>query len=352
MKIRIKKEPLNIDIGTYFKIRNFIFQNKLYSKLGDESLLAPFIEYKKFKNDKEDKVISIKFDKTGIKKIDDQLPLLENALVAKLKAIRLIKINNQPTSVTYEILLKESEQETIILDDNIEPTKNDIITLDKYHLWNPNTVPHCLIAGPTRSGKSRVAYNIIKQLRSITDEKYLFVVDPKNDELREVCRNNFKLKYIETKQERIEQLIDFYFNLMMKRFDEKEKGKLETDFKHAFLIIDELSAFKNFYNTKKEYQEIEKKIKTIAMLGRAARIHIIIMLQQPSAENLSTELRDQLGVRILMGNPVNRETFVMALGQNDKEIFTKEQGEGFISINNKVEDFKAPQILFPREINN
>ena len=75
-----------------------------------------------------------------------------------------------------------------------------------------------------------------------------------------------------------------------------------------------------------------------------------LMLQQPSAENLSTELRDQLGVRILMGNPVNRETFVMALGQNDKEIFTKVTGEGFISINNKVEDFKAPKILFPREI--
>lgn len=350
MKVQIKKIPFKYQLNRYFKMQNFLYQNNLYLVLGDGTFLSPLIKYKTFTNEQNDKILLIEFSKLGVKKIDDQLPLLENALVAKLKAIRLIKINNQPTSVTYEILLKESEQETIILDDNIEPSKNDTITLDKYHLWNPNTVPHCLIAGPTRSGKSRVAYNIIKQLKSITDEKFIFVIDPKNDELREVCRNNFKLKYIETKQERIEQLIDFYFNLMMKRFEEKEKGKLETDFKHAFLIIDELAAFKNFYNTKKEYQEIEKKIKTIAMLGRAARIHIIIMLQQPSAENLSTELRDQLGVRILMGNPVNRETFVMALGQNDKEIFTKEQGEGFISINNKVEDFKAPKILFPREI--
>ena len=350
MKVQIKKTPFKYQLTRYLKMQNFLYQNNLYLVLGDGTFLSPLIKYKTFTNEQNDKILLIEFSKLGVKKIDDQLPLLENALVAKLKAIRLVKINNQPTSVTYEILLKESEQETIILDDNIEPSKNDTITLDKYHLWNPNTVPHCLIAGPTRSGKSRVAYNIIKQLKSITDEKFIFVIDPKNDELREVCRNNFKLKYIETKQERIEQLIDFYFNLMMKRFDEKEKGKLETDFKHAFLIIDELAAFKNFYNTKKEYQEIEKKIKTIAMLGRAARIHIIIMLQQPSAENLSTELRDQLGVRILMGNPVNRETFVMALGQNDKEIFTKEQGEGFISINNKVEDFKAPKILFPREI--
>lgn len=350
MKVQIKKTPFKYQLTRYLKMQNFLYQNNLYLVLGDGTFLSPLIKYKTFTNEQNDKILLIEFSKLGVKKIDDQLPLLENALVAKLKAIRLIKINNQPTSVTYEILLKESEQETIILDDNIEPSKNDTITLDKYHLWNPNTVPHCLIAGPTRSGKSRVAYNIIKQLKSITDEKFIFVIDPKNDELREVCRNNFKLKYIETKQERIEQLIDFYFNLMMKRFDEKEKGKLETDFKHAFLIIDELAAFKNFYNTKKEYQEIEKKIKTIAMLGRAARIHIIIMLQQPSAENLSTELRDQLGVRILMGNPVNRETFVMTLGQNDKEIFTKEQGEGFISINNKVEDFKAPKILFPREI--
>lgn len=350
MKVQIKKTPFKYQLTRYLKMQNFLYQNNLYLVLGDGTFLSPLIKYKTFTNEQNDKILLIEFSKLGVKKIDDQLPLLENALVAKLKAIRLIKINNQPTSVTYEILLKESEQETIILDDNIEPSKNDTITLDKYHLWNPNTVPHCLIAGPTRSGKSRVAYNIIKQLKSITDEKFIFVIDPKNDELREVCRNNFKLKYIETKQERIEQLIDFYFNLMMKRFDEKEKGKLETDFKHAFLIIDELAAFKNFYNTKKEYQEIEKKIKNIAMLGRAARIHIIIMLQQPSAENLSTELRDQLGVRILMGNPVNRETFVMALGQNDKEIFTKEQGEGFISINNKVEDFKAPKILFPREI--
>lgn len=350
MKVQIKKTPFKYQLTRYLKMQNFLYQNNLYLVLGDGTFLSPLIKYKTFTNEQNDKILLIEFSKLGVKKIDDQLPLLENALVAKLKAIRLIKINNQPTSVTYEILLKESEQETIILNDNIEPSKNDTITLDKYHLWNPNTVPHCLIAGPTRSGKSRVAYNIIKQLKSITDEKFIFVIDPKNDELREVCRNNFKLKYIETKQERIEQLIDFYFNLMMKRFDEKEKGKLETDFKHAFLIIDELAAFKNFYNTKKEYQEIEKKIKTIAMLGRAARIHIIIMLQQPSAENLSTELRDQLGVRILMGNPVNRETFVMALGQNDKEIFTKEQGEGFISINNKVEDFKAPKILFPREI--
>ena len=350
MKVQIKKIPFKFEFNKYLKLKNFIYQNNLYITLGDESLLSPIVEYKTFTNEQNDKVVSVKFNKLGIKKIDDQLPLLENALVAKLKALRMIRMINHATYVTYEILLKDNEQERVILDNNIEPSKNDEITLDKYHIWNPNIIPHCLIAGPTRSGKSRVAYNIIKQLKAITDDKFIFVIDPKNDELREVCRNNFKLKYIETKKEKIEQLINFYYNLMIKRFNEKENGKLETDFNHAFLIIDEMAALKNFYNTKKDYQEIEKKIKNIAMLGRAARIHLVIMLQQPSAENLSTELRDQLGVRILMGTPVNRETFVMALGQTEKNILTKQTGEGFISMNSQVEDFKAPQIKFPREI--
>ena len=363
MKVQIKKTPFKYQLTRYLKMQNFLYQNNLYLVLGDGTFLSPLIKYKTFTNEQNDKILLIEFSKLGVKKIDEQLPELENALVAKFNS-NLLRMTRTKTTVIYELILKDTEEETVILDDDIEPVKSDNIILNKYHTWDLNKTAHCLIAGGTGSGKSRVAYHIIKQFKAITNAENIFVIDPKNDELREVCRKNFNIKNIETEKSRIENMVKFYHNLMVKRFSEKEKlGKTEQDFNHAILIIDELAALKNCYNSRKEYSDnFEKYIKDIALKGRAARIHLIVMVQQPSAENLSTELRDQLGVRILMGNPINKETFTMALGQNEQSEIDKGIGEGYIlitssnendkekTVKTKVQDFKAPKILFPREI--
>ena len=85
-------------------------------------------------------------------------------------------------------------------------------------------------------------------------------------------------------------------------------------------------------------------------MGRAANTRVLFISQRPSAE-LFGDIREQLSVRILMGNPVNAETYKMALGENrnNSDIITRKFREGFINYDGKIEDFKAPNILFPDE---
>ena len=81
-------------------------------------------------------------------------------------------------------------------------------------------------------------------------------------------------------------------------------------------------------------------------MGRAANTRVLFISQRPSAE-LFGDIRDQLSVRILMGNPVNAETYKMALGENrnNSDIITRKFREGFINYDGEIEDFKAPNIL-------
>lgn len=369
MKIKLKKTPSSLSLlipTKKNKLKKLLFHNELFIKKIDDSIESALIECKKEKNEQGDTITSVTFHNTNITKIDEKLRKLERLLTSIFDAPMLDKVENF-TNIKYTFITKSIKQDRIILDNEIEPSKEEFITLDKYHTWNLNssTQAHFLIAGTSGSGKSRVVYNILKQIRNITPEENIYIIDPKNDELQEVATDNFELKNVFTPNivddsvnvQDMEEAISNFGRFMARRYKAKREGKVSYEqLKHSFLIIDEFAALKTYYNTRKKdekerLEKLENTIRGIAQIGRAAKCHLILIVQQPSAENLSSEVRNQMHIRLLMGNVINKEIIKMMFGDSEKELYEKEVGQGLILMNsNRIDDFNSPQILFPREI--
>ena len=83
----------------------------------------------------------------------------------------------------YNILVKESANETYYINDEQDTNviDNHTIRLSKYHNWDFQKLPHCLISGNSGSGKSFQLYEIISEAKKLTNQ--IYICDGKNDEL-------------------------------------------------------------------------------------------------------------------------------------------------------------------------
>ena len=354
LKTKLKQEPsiLSSIVPTRRnKLKLFLYQNKLYQKQEGEISLSSTVKWKQYVNDVDDKILELVFQKTA-SPIDEKLADLIPELQALFNAPVLETINNL-NDVIYKLLIKRSDSNPIILDDRFEESADlNSIILDKYSKWDLINIPALLLCGATGSGKSRVAYSIIKQFLSITND--ITVIDPKRHELQEVARHNFGLSNVFTEPEKMKQAIENYYKEMMNRFLEiEEKQLLQSDLTYKLLVIDEYANLKTMF-PKKEAEEIEKHLILIASLARACNMRLVLITQTPSVDNISANLRNNMNIRIMCGNPANPEMFKMAMGINrtEEQLIHKNAGEGYIYLNGKVKDFSSPRILFPREIEN
>ena len=119
--------------------------------------------------------------------------------------------------------------------------------------------------------------------------------------------------------------------------DNFQYGSNFTDhgFKPAWLIFDEMGAFQASGTDKKSKEiivEVMDGIKQIILLGRQAGIFILVSAQQVNASTtLSTELRDNLFLRIALGANSN-EGYRMVFGSAtpDKLKPIEEKGAGYL----------------------
>ena len=86
-------------------------------------------------------------------------------------------------------------------------------------------------------------------------------------------------------------------------------------------------------------------------MSRAKNIHLIFALQRAGTGTIEGDLRDNLTVKIGLGN-LSSQNYEMIFNQrkNENELFDRKAGEGYISINyEKLRLFIAPIIKFPEE---
>ena len=109
------------------------------------------------------------------------------------------------------------------------------------------------------------------------------------------------------------------------------------------IVVDELAALKAMLD-RKEQQQLVDDLKQIALLGRQAKFHLIIGVQQANANNVPTDIREQMGIKILLGNSTATERkFLFTDCQINTEI--ENVGQGIISVNNSpAEIFNVPWI--------
>lgn len=205
--------------------------------------------------------------------------------------------------------------------------------------YNPIKCPHVLVAGGTGSGKS--IFITFFTLELLKKKSEIFICDPKNADLGSlsVYLGNEK---VATTSNNIARIVRLAVEEMKERYEfmnAPENFKYganfsDFNFHQIWLIFDEIGAFVATATDKKSKEvvnEVMDGIKQLILLGRQAGTFVLVSGQQINANNLNTELRDNLGLRLALGSN-SQEGYRMVLGSATPENFPKieEKGAGLL----------------------
>lgn len=139
--------------------------------------------------------------------------------------------------------------------------------------------PHLLIAGMTGSGKSVLLNQLIRRMKG-----QMYLIDLKKVELIKYKRK--ACMYADSTRGAIKTLT-FTLDLIERRYQrmQKQKQKLSTQ-EDVWIIIDELADL--MVTCKKEAEPL---LTRIGQIGRAARVHLVMATQQPSAKIIPTSIK-------------------------------------------------------------
>ena len=147
-----------------------------------------------------------------------------------------------------------------------------------------------LIAGTIGSGKSTIENMIIRFMLGLNEPSYMVLIDPKRVELQGWKDNNRTLWYANTPEDIYDTLLRVN-DLMYLRLDRmNSKGLKVSDEPHVFCFVDEMTILMQSKG-KKEYAKV---FSDICLLGRAARIHLILCAQNCTQKDIPATIRDNM----------------------------------------------------------
>lgn len=206
--------------------------------------------------------------------------------------------------------------------------------------------PHLLIAGATGSGKSVALNTIIFNLMKEKNNEFI-LIDPKRVEFYQFRNSSqlYNFKIIEEINESIEVLEDIK-SVMMLRFEDLKKYDCKSIIEfnsiiveerkkmtHIFICVDELAFLIN-QNKKKVTQLLSE----IAMLGRAAGIHLILATQRPDRKIIDGQILANISIVIGLKVRTSIESRLI-ISSNDLTQL-KAPGNAIISNGLQFEKFK------------
>lgn len=258
-------------------------------------------------------------------------PMFNCELVEKHHIGRYLRYEFMPLKYKKRIVMEGTEApETTYYDTKIYITHQI--------LWDFVKAPHALITGVTGGGKTYFLFYMIRELFKRSAEVRL--LDPKVSDLSFMKNVIGAEKVADTKGQIFKQLREANEE-MERRFrmmSESEQYKLGSNFRNFdlppyFVIFDEVTAFTSTLD-KKELQEMNDYLINIIMKGRQAGVFMFLTAQRPDADVIKGNVRDQLGLRVSMGN-LSADGYRMTFGQTDKAfqpIHESDIGRGYILI--------------------
>lgn len=178
-----------------------------------------------------------------------------------------------------------------------------------YHFIDLVEMPHGLIAGTTKSGKSVCLNAFLLSLiyRFSPDELRLVLIDPKRIELGMYADIPHLAMPVIVDQEDFQSALGWVFDEMERRYKEFEiydehniidyneirKKEGQSTLPHIVVMMDEFSDWFTDAN-----QEVELYMKKLAAKARAAGINVILATQRPSKDVIKGTIKANFDTRI------------------------------------------------------
>lgn len=333
-----------------YQIKNLLVEEAekeraLWNLAVNGRILIPFVNvYIAYENHRFKGKVEIELTHTFTQMLSDDLFVnqLNSALqnVAEGLRAKSHEFNKTGNSVIFEL-------EDTAIDDQIEISSvNNLINvggggvvLDASHEFDWNTIHHGIVSGVTGAGKSTLIEYMIANV--MLNDYEIVIIDPKQSDLS-LIKNSQKVK-VAWECEDIMQLLEDTL-AEMKEVQRNYHQNPEAKLKQHLIVIDELAALKAMAN-KKQQKRLDEILKQIALLGRQLKFHLLLGMQQANANNVSTEIREQMGLRILLGNSTEAARKFLFPDDDIQVEPENKLGQGILSINGSVaEDFQAPLI--------
>ncbi len=248
-----------------------------------------------------------------------------------------------------------------------EPTgRLDAIPLTGELSWNFARLPHMLIAGGTGGGKSTFIYYLIAEFLRLGNSRgfagEVYICDPKNAELASLSHviGSDRVGVSPAQIARVVRLCREEMDMRYKYMSDPERFRFGANaftygLNPVFLIFDEVAAFKAGAD-KKTFAEVWDNLTQLVLKARAANVFVILAMQQPRADTISTDIRDNLGARVSLGS-LSDEGYRMTFGGSFDFLPIEERGTGYIMLEgwDAPRPFKAPfadysKVDYPKEL--
>lgn len=261
--------------------------------------------------------------------------------------------------VDYIFSLKPEERinvENNVNDDVVEAkyTENVLgsIALNSKLSWEYSKFPHALIAGATGGGKTFFINYLVMEF--LKDKSEVYACDPKQADLYALKRV-LPDKRVGYSGGQIAGIMRVVNEEMEKRYQEYGPDSdnyqygynyLDYGLKPIVVFFDEIGAFKAI-SDKKVTDEVYAYMRSIILRGRQMGVFMILSTQQPNADNIPTEIRDQLALNVSLGN-MSTNGYRMIFGDSFDLKKVEGKGTGYYMINGIGMDipkpFKSPYI--------
>ncbi|MFS9076682.1 cell division protein FtsK [Streptococcus mitis] len=248
---------------------------------------------------------------------------------------------------------KEGISERLVISDLVQFTikqKNNNIPIMKNLTLDFNKVTSVAIAGNSGSGKSYALTYFLSLLKNFSD---LIIVDPKFDTPSRWAREN-GISVIHPKRNRsksdfvseINENLSSCLNLIQERQEILYENS-EEEFKHLTIIIDEVLALSEGVN-KTIKESFFSLLSQVALLGRATRVHLLLVSQRFDHNTIPVSVREQLNVLIQIGN-INKKTTQFLFPDLDPEgiVIPIGKGTGLIQIIDNEHPYQVLLLLCP-----
>lgn len=274
----------------------------------------------------------------------DKIAEMEAELQSVLN-LELIDKRQTLTSTDYFFRLRSARRIDYERDCfNIMRSNKNSIAINSELEWNLTKAPHALVAGNTGGGKTYFLFHIIYLLMKIDAD--VFIADPKKSDLYSLKNSKaFKDSQIECEKNQICRILRVIREKMDERYEDMALSEQigityeEYNMKPLMLIFDELAAFVASCDKKQENEAMDN-LRQVIFKGRQAGVFVIIATQKPEAEAIPTSIRDQLGLRVALGN-LSADGYKMVFGKQEIEYYSCVPGEGYLFIDG--ETFSTPQ---------